>query len=87
MNLQIYTIKDSKAGTYAQPFYNVNHTTAIRAFNASLQDNSNPLSKFPEDFSLYHLGLWDDVKGIITFNANGAEFIANAVLTKEEINA
>ena len=81
MNLNIYSIKDSKAGTFSQPFYSVNHSTAIRSFNASLQDATNPLSNYPQDFSLYHLGTWEDREARITLN--DVEFVADAVGTKE----
>jgi hypothetical protein len=82
MNLNIYSIKDSKAGTFSQPFYSVNHSTAIRSFNASIQDPTNPLSNYPNDFSLYHLGTWEDREATITLN--NVEFVADAVGKKEE---
>lgn len=85
MNLNIYTIKDAKAGTYSQPFYSVNHSTAIRSFNASIQDKTNPLSHYPQDFSLYHLGTWQDREAVLS--ATGPEFVADAVGTKEEEEA
>ena len=84
MNLNIYSIKDAKAGTFSQPFYSVNHSTAIRSFNASLQDPTNPLSNYPKDFSLYHLGTWQDREATITLN--DVEFVADAVGTKEGDN-
>lgn len=81
MNLNIYTIKDAKAGTFSQPFYSVNHSTAIRSFNASIQDQTNPLSNYPEDFSLYHLGTWEDNQGTLT--TQDPEFVADAVKVEE----
>ena len=82
MNLNIYSIKDSKAGTFSQPFYSVNHSTAIRSFNASLQDETNPLSNYPTDFSLYHVGTWSDKDAKI--QQLEVEFIADGVGQKEE---
>lgn len=82
MNLNIYTIKDSKAGTHAQPFFSVNNSTAIRSFNASIKDPSNPLSAYPEDFSLWHLGTYNDITGDLAGNA--PEFVANSAQTVEE---
>lgn len=82
MNLNIYTIKDAKAGTHAQPFFSVNHTTAIRSFHVSVKDSSNPLSAYPEDFSLWHLGTYNDITGKLV--GNDPEFVANSVQTIEE---
>lgn len=82
MNLNIYSIKDSKAGTYSQPFYSVNHSTAIRSFNASLQDATNPLSNYPTDFSLYYLGTWSDKDAKI--QQLDVEFVADGVGQKED---
>jgi len=82
MNLNIYTIKDAKAGTYAQPFYSVNNTTAIRSFTVSVKDPQNPLSAYPEDFSLWHLGTYNDITGKLV--GNDPEFVANTAQQVEE---
>lgn len=84
MNLNIYTIKDAKAGTHAQPFFSVNHTTAMRSFYVSVKDPSNPLSAYPEDFSLWHLGTYNDITGKL--DGNDPEFVANSAHQEEGDN-
>lgn len=63
MNHGVYSIYDSKAGAFHQPFFSVNDQTAARACAAALDDSGTQLAKFPEDFTLYKVGFFDDAKG------------------------
>jgi hypothetical protein len=63
MKLSMYTIQDVKVGAYMQPFYTTNEATAIRAIKNLLTDPDHQFSKNPEDFALYHLGVYDDEDG------------------------
>ena len=85
MNLNVYSIKDSKAGTYSNPFYSINDSTAIRSFEQAASDPTTTISQFPTDYSLYRIGTFDDSSGSIKQLDDGTpEFVANPTTKKEE---
>jgi hypothetical protein len=82
MILNAYTIKDQKAGTYSNPYYAVNDATAIRTFKQACSDKNTTLNQYPEDFSLFKVGIWDDQSAEI--KSLDPEFIINAIQEKPE---
>lgn len=61
----IYTIRDESSTLFMNLQVNDNNDVAIRGFDYAM--SSQELMKFrPEDFSLWYLGDYDDVTGIIT---------------------
>lgn len=60
MQYQMYSIFDLKVGIYHTPMCFRSPGEAIRAFVGSAKSGDTLLSKYPRDFSLYHLGSWDD---------------------------
>lgn len=56
---QVYTIHDSKGDAYSAPFHQFNEQLARRSFEAETMNPNSMISKFPEDFDLYHLGTFD----------------------------
>lgn len=78
MKQYVYAIKDSKAGTFSNPFYSINRGTAERSFFQAGKDPQTTISQYPEDFALYELGTFDDQSG--EFNTYVTpEFVSNAV--------
>lgn len=63
MITQVYSIYDSKAGVFHRPFYMHYEAEAMRACIELASDNSTTPGKYPHDFSLFHLGAFDDNKG------------------------
>lgn len=60
----LYTIRDEASGLYMTPTTNLTNDAAIRDFDFALK--SNELMKFkPQDFSLWKIGEYDDVTGVI----------------------
>ncbi|QCQ85097.1 nonstructural protein [Blackfly microvirus SF02] len=67
--MKIYTINDSKASFYMQPFYARQNGEAIRTFAQAVNDTSNPnnlMARSPADYSLYEIGEFDELTGQIT---------------------
>jgi len=62
---KIFSIYDSKGEIYAQPFFQRNVNVAIRTFTNMVNDERSQISSYPEDYTLFEIGMWDDVKGII----------------------
>lgn len=66
MKVGMYAVYDRKASVFARPFCSPNDAMAMRSFRAARQDPATELSKFPEDFTLYRLGDFDDDSGEVT---------------------
>ena len=88
MILTIYSIYDSAAKAYAQPFFMHNDGLAIRAFQdmVNSQDENN-IAKHPDQFTLFKLGTFDDQSGNFTSidpdsKGNGVEY--KNLLEKDE---
>jgi len=65
MKFQLFSIFDSKANVFHAPFAAVNADVAMRQFEASASDLNSLLYKFPSDFSLFHVGDFDDGNGTV----------------------
>lgn len=66
MQIGIYAVYDTKARTYCRPFYSQNDDTAVRDFAMGANDPDCDLGRHPVDFSLFKLGTFQDVTGLIT---------------------
>jgi len=64
--LKIFSVKDSKADVFSQPFFQKSHGEAERSFKMLVADPKSTVSQYPEDFDLYYIGDWDDIKGTLT---------------------
>jgi len=64
MELQVYSVRDAKAEIFNQPFLQKTHGEAERTFKNLVSDPNSTVGKFPEDYSLYYLGTYDDSKGL-----------------------
>ncbi|AXH75651.1 MAG: nonstructural protein [Microviridae sp.] len=63
MKHQVLSVYDSKAKAFAQPFFTANREIALRAFAAAVNDRELLVGKFPQDYTLYLLGEFDDELG------------------------
>ncbi len=60
MEHQMYTVYDEKSKAYLQPFFSQSDGTAIRAITDCVYNRDHVFSKHPADFTLFHLGSYDD---------------------------
>lgn len=65
MMQKMFSVRDSKAMAFLQPFFSSANGSAIRAFIDAVNDKSTPLAKHPEDYILYEIGCFDDTTGEI----------------------
>lgn len=70
MNLTILSVYDSKAAAFLQPFFAQSRGVAIRSFASAaelpLEGDGTPshdFAKYPDDFSLFELGTFDQESG------------------------
>jgi len=67
--MKIYSVYDSKAEAYLQPFFVLKRGLAIRAIQEAIKDEKSNLSKYPADFTLFELGDWNEDTGQISMLA------------------
>lgn len=60
---KIYSVYDKKGCFYSNPFCVNNAIEAVRSFQQAVLDKNTQLSTYPEDFSLFYLGQFDEDKG------------------------
>lgn len=60
MITKIYSILDTVAQVYSQPFYMINDGMAIRAFSNEANDEKSNVCKYPEQFQLMLIGELND---------------------------
>ena len=83
MKHHIFTIFDSKAEAYLPPFFLHQKAMAVRAFTDSVNNPESAISLHPGDYTLFHIGEFDDSNAQITLATstsmgNGVEFIKPA---------
>ena len=59
----VFTIYDSKAETYSQPFVQTTIGLGLRFLEQLAKDSQTAVSRYPEDHTLYQIGEWDDRRG------------------------
>ena len=81
MKLKIYSVYDSKAQAYLQPFYMPSRGAALRAWGDAVNDNNGQFKKHAGDYSLFELGEFNDENGTFEIDiqrtnlGNGVEFL------------
>lgn len=66
MQTELFAVYDNKAQAFASPFVMQNRAMAIRAFKFAVNDKTTDPGKYPEDFSLFILGTFNDADASIT---------------------
>lgn len=66
-DIGIFAIKDEKTGEFHPPFFQTTPQAAIRLFRTEINraHDANQAYLYPEDFSLYYLGTFNQVTGKI----------------------
>lgn len=75
MQYQICSVFDEKADAFLTPFFMPQLAMAERIFKQMVNDPSHQFSKTPLDFTLFHLGTYDD--GLAEFDTNSPRSIVN----------
>lgn len=66
MILKIFSVYDTKAESYIQPFYAPTCGVAVRNFEAAANEEGHAFHKHSADYGLFELGEFDDANGKIT---------------------
>ena len=63
MQVNIYSIYDSKAKAYLQPWFAANNLVAFRNCERSAKQPGSPFAEFPGDFTVFKLAEFNDDTG------------------------
>lgn len=66
MIYQAFSIFDSAALVYSPPFFQATKGLAIRMFSETAKDMQTNIGRHPTDFTLFHIGEFDDQAGAMT---------------------
>lgn len=63
MITQVFSVYDQRASVYLPPMYMQNKGFALRSFEDAINDQSHQFARHPGDYTLVHLGEFDDCSG------------------------
>lgn len=68
MKQLMFAVFDQAAGLYLQPFFAQTVEVALRRFRQTVNavHEDNPIANFPEDYTLFHIGEFDQETGLPT---------------------
>ena len=68
MVLNAYSLLDTKTGLYSPPFFLGHDALAMRAVYELSNDKMTTPAKYPDDYVLYRVGIFDDNTGTMGSN-------------------
>lgn len=66
MKLLMVAIHDAKSESFGRPLFVRTFGEAERSFRDVVNDGKSDYAKHPEDFTLFEVGAFDDVSGVVT---------------------
>ncbi len=85
MKLEIFSVFDSKAEAYIQPFFSQTIGTALRDFEAAVNTETHQFSKYAADYTLFHLGDFEQATAKWTLK-DAPVNLGNALTFMKELN-
>lgn len=65
MKLLAVAIYDAKALGFTQPLFVQALGQAVRSFSDSVNDGKSEFARHPEDYTMFHVGSYDDATGLL----------------------
>lgn len=60
---KVFSVYDSKARGFLQPFFAINGAVAVRMFESAVNDSASPFFRFASDYELFEIGEWHEDSG------------------------
>lgn len=65
MIFKVFAIRDMKAEAFLPPYFSPTVGIAIRSFTDAVNSPEGPFGKYPDDFTLFEVGQFDDGTGVL----------------------
>lgn len=65
MRHKVFSVYDSKAEAYLQPFFSITAGQATRSFSDACLDQNHQFHKHAGDYTLFEIGTYEDETGIM----------------------
>lgn len=65
MSCELFSVFDSAAKRFLEPFYAPTIEYAIRSFRQTVNSSESTIQRFPEDYTLFHIGSFDQESGML----------------------
>lgn len=72
----VFSVYDNKAKAYLPPFIMHNDAMAVRVFGDCVNSEDHQFGKHPDDYTLFRIGVFDDVKGLLTKEGEANHMVA-----------
>lgn len=60
MLLKMFSVFDHKSKLFSQPFFSPQTASGVRAFSSECNNPQSDFFRFPGDYELFEIGVWDD---------------------------
>ena len=92
MKVKLFAMRDTKVNTFGKLFPFQNDEEAVRAFSKAVSGGDQLMTEWPEDYTLFRVGTFDDDIGEITPEApfriiNGLEGVQLYKAAQERLAA
>ena len=92
MKINLYAVRDTKSMTFGRPFLLQNDEMAMRSFMSAVTGADEPMSEYPDDYTLYRIGEYDDTTGLIEGHnpdrvCTGLEMVAKRKIDQAKIES
>lgn len=78
MKLLMFVVRDRAAEAFLQPMFFPNVATCLRAFRDAVNEEGHVFKKNVQDYSLYKIGEFDDVRGLVECGPE-PEFVVSGI--------
>ncbi len=86
MENHIFTVYDSAASFFLEPFFAPSIEFAIRGFRDAVNMEGHQFAKHPQDYTLFHVGQWNGTDGVLEPSATAVNLgVAVTFVEKLEI--
>lgn len=66
MNAEVFTVYDSAARRYLEPFFAPTVEVALRMFRTLANKEGHLFAEYPADYVLFHIGSFDGESGMVS---------------------
>jgi len=81
----LFSVYDSAAKLFLDPFVASTHEVAIREFRRIVNQAGHQFNRFPEDYTLYHLGTFDTESGTLIGSDPRSLGIAQSFISNDQL--